>query len=507
MSYRITDATTRAAYQAAGSQRAQLEALASPWAGGPVTVRYFAGGTLLRTQTLPALAIDNAVKPYRITLGTVNTDTHAATGTPDRMVLRAGSTDVAELSCSVGGGSGDVDFAGAFKALCPPTVTGVSLLADDALLPLGTFGSVSLLGTDANAPHTTADQHFVLQLHASGGSSTTTGTRYSATCPDLLADPDGGAFLFSTIRGTAVGAYNVTLLRPVDNYGTYSGSGLRKESFWMGFMPTSGAPLQLFTEARLDALLAWAEANVPNTSPTRRYCTGGSMGAWGTMTYGTRRPDKFAAIYPDRPRVRGNNTPGALSLPEWTTGIVAYNPASGAPAIAARWGSGTAQAHLDLVAYVADTTKRIPWLGWVIGSNDGFSAFSDHIALVAALRAARRGFAFYWDDGNHDAGTRMAQIQASYPYGLFELGKGYPLFEAHSGDQVPGVDVSGGINVGLTFRNVVESAGSWSCEVTSILGARTVNVSPISQVFTASVSAQTVNIPAANSWVAVTFTA
>lgn len=231
------------------------------------------------------------------------------------------------------------------------------------------------------------------------------------------------------------------------------------------------------------------------------------MGAWGTMTYGTRRPEKFAAIYPDRPRVRNNNTAGAINLPEWTTGNVTYNPSSSAPNVNQRWRAGSAKDHLDLVAYVADTTKRIPWIGWVIGSNDGFSVFSDHIALVAALRAARRGFAFYWDDGNHDAGTRMNNIQASYPYGLFELGKGYPLFENHSGDQVPGVDVSGGINIGLTFRNVVESAGSWSCEVTSILGARTVNVSPISQVFTASVSSQSVNIPAANTWVAVSFTA
>lgn len=366
------------------------------------------------------------------------------------------------------------------------------------------FSSVSFLGTDANAPHTTSGQYFVLDLHASGGSNTTTGTRYSATVSGLLADPSESAFLFGTVRGTAVGGVNVTLLRPVDNYGTYP-SAVRRESYWMGFMPTSGADLELMTEKRLDALLDWADDNVLNCSTTQRYCRGGSMGAWGTMTYGMRRPSRFAAVYPDRPRVRSNNTAGAITVPEWTTGAVTYNPASGAPNIATGYGTGSAKDHMDLVAYVADTNNQVPWLGWCIGSADGFSVFSDHVALVAALRTARRGFAFAWNNGNHTTGSIMSQITDSYPLGLFRLGQGYPLFENHSLDDDPSVDASGGINVGLSFRNVSESAGAWSCEVTSIVGACTVDVSPISTVYTGDTTPQTVNITAANSWVAVSF--
>jgi hypothetical protein len=224
------------------------------------------------------------------------------------------------------------------------------------------------------------------------------------------------------------------------------------------------------------------------------------------MTYGLRRPHLFAAVYPDRPRVRNNNLDGSISLQEWTTSSITYTPSTTAPNVNTRYAARSAKDHMDLVAWVADTTKRIPWLGWNIGSDDGFSVFSDHIALVDALRTARRGFAFAWNDGNHTTGSIPTEITASYPYGLFKLGEGYPRFENHSLDDDPSVDAVGGINIGLTFRNVSESAGSWSCDVTSIVGACTVDVSPISDVFTGDDTPQTVTITAANSWQTVTFT-
>lgn len=503
MAMLILDSTTLAAVEAATSQQEQCEALITAWSGGNVTARLFnSAATLLRTLTLEPFTIDSSTNPRKVVCGAVVADTHVSTGTPSKVVFRFGATDI--FSMDAGVNSASISFPGTIKEFCSPDLDAVTFDASSLLLPMGEFDSVTYLGTDANAPHTTSDQYFVLELHASGGSTTTTGTRYSATCSDLLADPDGSAFLFSTARGFAVSGVNVTLLRPVDNYGLYP-SLLRKESYWMGFMPTSGADLELITEARLDALMDWAATNVPNCSTTQRYCRGGSMGAWGTMTYATRRPDLFAAIYPDRPRVRYNNSSNSLTVPEWTTVPVTYSPVTTAPDVNVRWDIDSIKNHMDLVAYVADTNNRIPWIGWVIGSTDGFSIFSDHIALVAAMRSAKRGFAFWWDAGGHAEGTRMTNITASYPLGLFKLGEGYPLFENHSLDDDPSVDATGGINIGLTFRNVSESASSWSCEVTNINAACTVDVSPISETYTGSLTPKSVTIPAANTWVAVNF--
>lgn len=143
MSFRILDATTKSAYLAAASQRAQLQVLVDALGATPFA-RIYAGDTLLRTQTLPALTINNTSTPYSITLGLSLADTHIATGTPSKLVLRAGSTDIVEMSCSVGGGSGDVDFVGAIKVLCKPTFDGVTLIADAALPAGDVYGNVRI---------------------------------------------------------------------------------------------------------------------------------------------------------------------------------------------------------------------------------------------------------------------------------------------------------------------------------------------------------------------------
>lgn len=128
MSWLIIDAATAAAFSAPTTQRARLEALAAPWAGGAVTVRWFEGDTLLRTQTYPAISVDTVAEPYRFTFGRFVADSHVATGTADRVVLRAGSTDI--VQASVGS---TVTLAGAIKELCPPNLEGVSILADAGL--------------------------------------------------------------------------------------------------------------------------------------------------------------------------------------------------------------------------------------------------------------------------------------------------------------------------------------------------------------------------------------
>lgn len=498
----ILDAATNTNVRAAVSQQTHCEALIAPWSSGAVTARIYDGGTLLRTLTLAAFTIDTTANPRRVVCGAVTADTHAATGMPTKVVFRTGSTDIFQIDAGVG--SGSIAFAGTVKALCAPDLDAVAFTASPLLLPMGTFDAVTFLGTDANLPHATSGQYLLFDLHASGGAGSPTGDQYEATCSDLLADIGADTFQFWLFRGTAVSGVNVTRLRPLDDYGLYPSLN-RREAYHMGFMPTSGAAVQLFHEARLEALADWAEDNTPNCSTTQRYCIGGSMGAWGTMTFGTRRPERFAALYADRPRVRYNNTSGAIAVPEWTTAAVTYNPTSGAPNISARWGSADIADHMDLIAYVADTSKKIPWIGWNIGSADGFSVFSDHVALAAAMQTARRGFCFCWNAGNHTTGSIPTEITASYPYGLFKLGEGYPLFENHSLDDDPAVDAVGQINGNLTFRNVTETASTWSCEVTSIAAACTVDVSPISDIYTGDATPQTITITAANAWQTVSF--
>ena len=361
------------------------------------------------------------------------------------------------------------------------------------------FDSVALLSDDGNGPYSTPNQTLVIEVHGSGGANLTSGKQYQAEVSGPMAYSTDTHFHFSTIRNYTS---DQTLLRPVDK----SGASGTRESQWLGFSDTPTSAVNRMTERRLEALVHWASANVPNINPVKRIITGGSMGGWGSLRFGMRRPDMFAAVYPDRPRWRYDYTIGNIAVSSWTSGFTSV-PVGSSPNFTAADGGGNVAAYMDMTSYAENTANKIPWVGWCVGRLDGYVNFSDHVDAVIAMRAAKRGFAFAWNNGNHSTGSILNEITQSYPFSLFELGKGYPLFTNHSADQDPAVDLVGGINIGLTFRNVTESAGAWSCDVTSILGSRTVTVEPISGIFTATVTPQVVTIPAANSWVSVSFTA
>lgn len=368
--------------------------------------------------------------------------------------------------------------------------------------PTNRFDSVAIaLESTDGLPGNTASKILVVNLHGSSGQNTSNGRQYDAAVSGLLAYAEHTTFRFSTVLSLTPGIF---LLRPIDQYGL-TGGGAKRESNWLGFKNMPTADVALITERRLDALITWSETNLQYVA--KKQClTGGSMGGWGTLTYGIRRRSKFAALYPDRPRWKHSATTGNIAV--WNyLGAQETVAVASAPNLTPDDGGGSFMSKLDILAYVSDTNNKLPWIGWCIGRNDGFTPFADHVAAVTALRATKRGFAFAWNDGNHSVGSILSQIFASYPYGTFEIGKGFPLFTEHSGDQDPAVDLVGGINIGLSFRNVIESAGSWSCEVTSVAGARTVKVEPLSDVFIAAVAPQLVTIPAANSWVAVNFSA
>lgn len=361
--------------------------------------------------------------------------------------------------------------------------------------------SITLQSTDEFSPSGGTQYPFTLILHASGGgnSALSFGSEYSAVTTGNLALSFDNELRWVVQQGVFPSSVGV---RPKDQRNNTVAGWPTFESYHMGFVKSG--ELHLITERQYDQLMAWVDANVPQAHPTKRYLTGGSMGAWGTMTYGVRRAHMFAALFADRPRVRYSGAaPNRITLPGENPVSTVYNVGSD-PVVSSIDGGGQSAAHLDCVAYLGNTANSAPWIGWNIGRNDGYAPFSDHVALVAAMRSAGRGFAFAWNDGDHGTGSIMAQITDSYS-GLFELGVGYPVFSEHSLDADPAVDLAGGINIGLKFRNVVEAVGSWSCEVTHISSACTVKVKPRSPTYTGNPTPALVTIPAANTWVSVSF--
>lgn len=361
------------------------------------------------------------------------------------------------------------------------------------------FNSVRVHLEGSGTPDATDNgKLLVVELHGSGGANLTTGRQYRGDVTGTPMEYDGYTEVaFSVVKPASVRLYTgCQLLRPVEKYGNYP-DGKNREGMYLGFKRADGR-VHLSSHRMLDAMMLWNDQTLTMYDQEKRCLTGDSMGSWGCLNYALRRPGMFAAIYPDRPRTRYNETIGNFAVAEWASGLKSV-PAASMPLLADVDGGGSVVERMDHIAYVLNPANDIPPILWNVGWDDGFTRRSDHVDFVAAMRATKRVFAFAWNNGNHTTGSIQPRLLRSYPWGTYSRGKGCPLFTEHSRDGDPAIDLEGGINLDLGFQNVAESASSWSCEVTSVAGACTVKVEPKSKVFTAQVEPVLVNIPEAGS--------
>ena len=206
--------------------------------------------------------------------------------------------------------------------------------------------------------------------------------------------------------------------------------------------------------------------------PDRVYVVGGSMGAWGSMTFASRRPDLFSAVYPDRPRFRQGNMAGVGTSPTDADTLPDGTP----------W-----RDHHDSVRFVSEHREDLPFIGWNIGRNDGFATWQEQLDMVAALTASHHGFAFAWNDGDHSSGSDAStEVMRWYPPERFARDLSYPALGNSSidddlgpGDPLLG-DRVGGINLGFSWTDPVDEAGRWSIELENALATAemTVDVTP-----------------------------
>lgn len=183
----------------------------------------------------------------------------------------------------------------------------------------------------------------------------------------------------------------------------------RTNTWWFGFgenagridQPLYAAPIVDYTHQRLDAILDFVRREF-NVDENRMYLWGGSMGGSGTLNYGLRRGDVFAAIYAE----------SAM------TDFAAAGDAGGAAweegGITALW--GTVAQNLpttlglsiwewyDLQRWVQDNPgAELPFLADHHGRNDNTIDWETQGApWYPALEAGRHGFVGVFDNADHN---------------------------------------------------------------------------------------------------------
>jgi hypothetical protein len=254
-------------------------------------------------------------------------------------------------------------------------------------------------------------------------------------------------------------------------------SGTRAmETYWFGYdcVPQGAGHAEPraypLTEKRLDWILDWVIRKY-HMHPEHVAVGGGSMGAWGSASYGLRRTRLFVAVYPNRPRTRQRGLPSLGATP--TKGKTVFMPD----------GKTDYYERMDMVKFAALHPEDLAFLGWCCGRRDGFATWQEQVDMVRALSKALHGFAFAWNNGDHSSGAQpMEKINKQYPASLFARNQSYPAFRNSSIDQDPGNgdpkdgDLEGGINLGFRWKDVKDEPDSWSVTLGNDLAAAEMTV-------------------------------
>ena len=320
-----------------------------------------------------------------------------------------------------------------------------------------------------------------VELHGSqgqGGGAGDYGDYYLYFATPQMGYRDGLPGVFS-VEERREKAGNYLLLRVREAIEHPSGTRAM-ETYWFGYLcvPQHASHQEPraypFTERRQEWIIDWVIKKYA-VDPERITASGGSMGAWGSTTYALRHPERFAAVYPNRPRTRQPGLPSLAGMPAKGKSVFMDD------------GKADYFTRMDMVRFAADHSADLPFFGWCCGRRDGFATWKEQIDMVQALTAARHGFSFAWNDGDHSSGSQpMAKVIKYYPPEKFARNRSYPAFSNSSidqklrnGDPKDG-DLEGGINLGFLWKDVADEERRWSVRLSNDLAKdpMTVDVTP-----------------------------
>lgn len=247
-------------------------------------------------------------------------------------------------------------------------------------------------------------------------------------------------------------------------------------TFWYGYnskiydrtLMAEGTPTN-YTERRLLWILDWVQRHY-QTDRNRWYCSGSSMGGCGTISFGLRHPELFAACHAHVPIVRysysaqdprrGSAT--RLEPAAWSGPL--------GPQVLTNEGVPLLE-RMDGVRFVAGATADLPFLFILNGRQDGSIPWENNPPFYRTLDASRQGFAAYWDNGIHSTSGKDAPADVkdwTKALRRFRLNESFPAFSATSSNGNPGRgdpaegDVIGWMNRGMDWTGIEDEADHYA---------------------------------------------
>lgn len=225
-----------------------------------------------------------------------------------------------------------------------------------------------------------------------------------------------------------------------------------------------------YTENRLLWILDWVSRHY-KTEAQRWYCSGSSMGGCGTLSFGWRHPELFAALHAHVPIVSFTYA-GAGSAHR-------LEPFAGVFPVSPQLLTNDGQRLLDRmngVKYVGEAKRDLPFLFLLNGRQDGSIPWQNNPSFYRALDDSGQGYAVYWDDGQHGtSGKNAPEDVAGWQsrFRKFRLDESFPAFSQTSANRNPGSgdpkdgDLIGWMNRGMDWREIEDTADRYAITLTA----------------------------------------
>lgn len=354
-------------------------------------------------------------------------------------------------------------------------VAGANSMTEAIAVVPGEIKPIWLRGGEPPPPGAGKGKSLWLNLHAKGG--VVPNMEYLVFGDESMGWREGLPFKFSVrLEGGEV------VVRPTDRvwinrrHSEAADGGTNAIwTFWYGYnsriydrtLMGEGVPTN-YTERRNFWILDWVRRHY-QPDANRWYCSGGSMGGCGTVSFGMRHPELFAALHARVPIVSytylGKGSASRLEPSCWTGPIPPeLKTEEGMPLLG----------RMNGVKLVSETEADLPLLFLINGRQDGSIPWENNPAFYRALAGARQGFAAYWDNGTHPTSGKAApeDVKAwEQRFRRLRSDESFPAFTNTSSDRNPGNgqpddgDIVGWINRGMGWKDIEDAADHYAITV------------------------------------------
>ncbi|MBI4622246.1 MAG: prolyl oligopeptidase family serine peptidase [Verrucomicrobia bacterium] len=354
-------------------------------------------------------------------------------------------------------------------------IPGVNALSDGVAAAPGNLQPIWQRAGRPPEPGTGKGKGLWLNLH--GKSGVVADSEYLAFGDATMGWREGLPFRFSVrVQGDEV------VIRPTDrtwinrpHNEAGDGGAPAIWTFWYGYNSNiydrermaQGTPTN-YTERRLLWILDWVGRQY-QTDPKRWYCSGSSMGGCGTISFGLRHPELFAACHAHVPIVSytylGKGSAHRLEPSCWIGAITSdVKTNEGVPLLE----------RLNGTKFITETRVDLPFLFILNGRKDDSIPWENNPPFYRALSDGANGFAVYWDDGEHSTAGKGApdDVKAwTQRFRRFRLDQSFPAFahtssnrDAGNGQPADG-DLIGWINRGMDWKDIEDEPDHYAIAV------------------------------------------